>query len=160
MPEDNVSYETNLVRLWLLNDEWLFRTSEELATEALEQAAEKEDTAVAARAQAIDTLKEGLHDLVRDQAPAVEGVWNDLINLALRSIDFEMLAEDWLFDRPLWELQMLDPSGEVVDFPKAYTHKESALAELSDMVAVEDPQVGTPYPCEAGFQAVVVEVQA
>lgn len=159
MPEDNVSYETNLVRLWLLNDEWLFRTSEELATEALEQAAEKEDSASAARALAIDTLKEGLHDLVRDQAPSVEGVWDDLIRLALRSIDFEMLAEDWLSDRPLWELRVLDRSGEV-DSSDVYTHEDSALYALSGMVSVEDPQAGTPYAYKAGFHAVVVEVQA
>lgn len=105
---------TRTVRLWLGNDEALYRTVQVLAGIALEDAAENETHGPTARNTACDDLAAGLRQLVEDSSPVAAGMWQDLIASALDSIDFDEIAKELLDDLELFAVFSSDDEDAVL----------------------------------------------
>lgn len=101
---------TNTVRLWLLNDEALYRETQHLAQQALERAINGAEDAVSARSEAQDELVEALRLMVQEAAPVAQGMWQELISDVLNCVDFDNLAKDELDERPIYFVSGSDDS--------------------------------------------------
>lgn len=101
---------TNTVRLWLLNDEALYRKTQDLAQQTLERAINGAEDAVSARSEAQDELSEALQDLVQSAAPVAQGMWQELIMDVLNCVGFDSLAKEELDERPIYFVSGSDDS--------------------------------------------------
>lgn len=95
---------TKTVWLWLSNEEPSYRHIEAMAKECLEQACENESHATTARNEAVERLAEIIEELVREGMPIAKGMWGELLNSTLQSVDFEDLARDWLADFKIYSV--------------------------------------------------------
>lgn len=163
MDGNKSAYETKLVNLWLLNDESLFLAAEEAASSALADAVIGNDSAFLARQEAAATLAEKLHDMVLEQAPPAQGIWGDLISSALRCVDFEELAADWLADRVLWQLVVREGPEDTAPSLRLTTEESEALEWAAEVLEREDGselKVGEVYTLPDGGLVQVVETRA
>lgn len=90
------NYETWTAALWLGNDQGTDAYWKEVAREAYRDA---EAIGVLTRKEAARAdLADRLHDEIREGAPALNGLYADLLNAALCEIDVYEIAENYLAD--------------------------------------------------------------
>lgn len=92
------SYETWLVNLWLSNDEYTDQETREKAQEAWNNASPSQyfTREERARLDLADSLKDWLDDMQEEAGLASSGLFTDMINAALREVDWHDLAEHYL----------------------------------------------------------------
>lgn len=85
------NYETWLVALWLDNSEGAQESTREQARECIEDAEGDKDEATYA-------LEQIIKDAHEDYAPSLDGVYADLLNAALSSVDWREIARHYVDD--------------------------------------------------------------
>ncbi len=88
------NYETWVVSLWLDNDEGSQTLTQEAAHYALDCA--KADHLFTRKERATLDLADALKNLHEDNTPTITGVYADLINAALGSVNWHELAEHYM----------------------------------------------------------------
>ena len=127
---------TRTVSLWIASEEPSYRHVERLADAALQDAVDGESHATTARNNAIEALALQIEEFVCESMPYVKGMWGDLIQSALDSVDFEDIARVILSDRQIYSIF----SGDCED-AQLFTDEELARDRLLDMVRPEsDPE--------------------
>lgn len=89
---------TRTVDTWLNNDSQYYHPIQDAAQEFLDEACEAEEHGPTAKSAAAEKLAEFIEDRVEASRPSAEGLWGELITDAIRGVDFEEIARDWLAD--------------------------------------------------------------
>lgn len=89
---------TRTVDTWPNNDSQYYHPIQQAAVNCLAEACEAEEHGPTAKSEAAGALASFIETLVEAGRPSAEGLWGELITDALRGVDFEEIARDWLAD--------------------------------------------------------------
>lgn len=89
------NYETWNLALWIDNDHGSYEYWRDQARDAWRRTNEDEDTQ-ARKDEATHALAQSLESETRDNAPAVEGFYSDVLSVAIGSVNFYEIAENWI----------------------------------------------------------------
>lgn len=122
--------------MWIANEEPSYRHVERLADAALQDAVDDESHATTARNNAVEALALQIEEFVCESMPCAKGMWGELIQSALDSVDFEDIARDTLFDRKIYAVYSSDAEDA-----QLFTDEDLAREHLLGMVEPEsDPE--------------------
>lgn len=133
------NYETWLVNLWIDNDQGSQEHYQELARETLQRCIdddEDKDDAVSAFA---DLLKEE-HEEAQDQCVGVSGVFADLLNAAMGSVDWREIARHYIDDIEVFAAGWNTPGCLPDNPPAMFLDNDDALEYIATEIERADEE--------------------
>lgn len=118
---------TRTVDTWLNNDSQYYRPIQDEAQRLLDEACEAEEHGPTAKSEAAEALASFIETLVEASRPSAEGLWGELITDALRGVDFDEIARDWLAD-----FQVFSVFSSTVEEAKLFTSLDEAKGYLEE----------------------------
>jgi hypothetical protein len=92
------NYETWNIKLWMDNDEGACRRWNDRAQELVDEALEDDKSDEDIRSEAVEKLADELKTAHEEEMPEVSGTYADLLNAALREVDWEEIATSLVGD--------------------------------------------------------------
>lgn len=135
---------TNSVKLWLHNDEALYRRCVSICEDALAEQCLEETHAPSAKMWATDAAALEIENLVCEDMPCMKGMWGDIISDAISNIDFEEIAKDFMDDLEVWSVFSSD-SEEAALFTSLDAAREYLLEMLGEIAGQGVYAVLEPY---------------
>lgn len=123
------NYETWLCKLWMDNDQGLHELQNEWALEAMQESDnDKED----ARGILADRLESFWDDMQEESGIPSNGFFADMINAAMRMIDWHEIAENILSDIDVYAAGWNMPGFMPENPPALFTDKDEAIEYIKE----------------------------
>lgn len=137
------NYETWLVNLWLTNDQGSQEMVQEWAQECVQDAIDKDCDSDSIKNDAAYELGERIKDMHEEMSPEVTGLFADLINAALGSVNWYEIGQHFVDEIDIYSAGWNMPGYMPEMTPALFTDEDAALEYIKDEVRNLDPEI---YP--------------
>jgi hypothetical protein len=138
------NYETWAVKLWLNNDQGWQEQCNEWAIEYLQEAIDREQD----KSHAVDELADRLKWLHEETAPAADGVFSDLLNHALASVNWEEIAQSCVNEVEVYSAGWNAPGCMPDNEPAMFLDTDDAKRCILDAIRNHAEEAGNEADAE------------